>query len=70
MNPHDVVNPRCLRCRKRGSAHRLEALPPDADNTTYYTKWCHQGGAYLPQRMTDDEVERWARFLSLVYSSR
>jgi len=77
MNPHDVVNPRCLRCRKRCSAHRRSMLAPVLEGDVWVTRmeyWCgtgpRAGKPYLPQLMSDAEANDWANRLSVVWIHR
>lgn len=48
----------------------MVSLPPDAENTIYMERWCHQGGRYMPQRMSDAEVDAWAAALDQRYRLR
>lgn len=77
MNPHNVVNPRCLRCRKRQSAHSRSMLAPVLEGEVWVTRmkyWCaigpRKGFPFLPQLMTEAEANAWAQRLSVVWFHR
>lgn len=75
MNFANIIDPRCLRCGKRGSGHVRRGLPfvpeyphphrPDwVVYVSHFASSCHQGGEYLPRALDDDELAFWVKLAS------